>query len=52
MIAPKLQKGDEIRVIAPSRSLSIVRRNIFSSAVEFLEEQGYKVTYSEHSREV
>ena len=52
MFAPKLNKGDEIRVIAPSRSLSIVRKNVFSSAVEFLEEQGYKVTFAEHSREV
>ena len=52
MYASKLQKGDEIRVIAPSRSLSTVRKNIFSSALEYLENQGYRITFSDHSRDV
>ena len=33
MLAPKLQKGDEIRIIAPSRSLAIVRDEIFNKAL-------------------
>lgn len=52
MYAQKLQKGDEIRVIAPSRSLSIVRKNIFNGALEYLENQGYRITFSDHSREI
>ena len=51
MIAPKLQIGDEIRVIAPSRSLAIVRGEIFNRALFYLEQQGFHVTFSKHSRE-
>ena len=51
MIAPKLQIGDEIRVIAPSRSLAIVHDEIFNKALCYLEQQGFHVTFSKHSRE-
>ena len=51
MLAPKLQKGDEIRIIAPSRSLAIVRGEIFNRALFYLEQQGFHVTFSKHSRE-
>ncbi len=51
MLAPKLKFGDEIRVIAPSRSLSVVREEIFRNALNFLEQQGFRVSFSKHSRE-
>ena len=51
MFAPKLKFGDEIRVIAPSRSLSIVRDDIFNKALHYLEQQGFCITFSKHSRE-
>lgn len=51
MLAPKLQKGDEIRIIAPSRSLAIVRDEIFNKALFSLKNQGFHVTFSKHSRE-
>ena len=40
MIAPRLCPGDEIRVIAPSQSLSIVREDIYHEALTFLQNQG------------
>ena len=52
MLAPKLQKGDEIRIIAPSRSLAIVRDEIFNKALFSLNNQGFHVTFSKHSREI
>lgn len=52
MIPGKLQRGDEIRVIAPSSSLSRVREDICKSALEFLEASGFKVTFSRNSREM
>ena len=51
MYAPKLQKGDEIRVISPSRSLSVVRESIFGNALKYLQEKGYHITFSDHSNE-
>ena len=51
MIAPKLKNGDEIRVIAPSRSLSVVRDDKYNKALSFLEKQGFNVTFSKHSQE-
>lgn len=52
MIADRLQKGDEIRVIAPSRSLSVVRKKVFKEALNHLQSQGYSITFSKHSSEV
>lgn len=51
MLAQKLQKGDEIRVIAPSRSLSYVWEEKAQKALRCLENQGFHVTFSKHSRE-
>lgn len=51
MIASKLQQGDEIRVIAPSRSLSHVWEEKSNKALCYLEQQGFHVTFSKHSRE-
>lgn len=52
MFADKLKYGDEIRVIAPSRSLSRVRKDIYDKALAYLESQGFKITFSKNSREV
>ena len=52
MIAPKLKIGDEIRVISPSRSLSVVKEARIKEAVEFLESQGFKVTFSKNCRKI
>ena len=52
MLAPKLKQGDEIRVIAPSRSLAAVWVEKYEKALAYLESQGFKVTFSKHSREM
>ena len=52
MLAPKLQKGDEIRVVAPSCSLSYVWKEKAQKALRCLEQQGFHVTFSKHSREI
>ena len=52
MLAPKLKFGDEIRVIAPSRSLSYVWEEKAQKALRCLENQGFYVTFSQHSREI
>lgn len=52
MFAKKLKFGDEIRVIAPSRSLSVVRENVFEEAVCYLKSKGFNVTFSKNSREI
>lgn len=48
MIPNKLEKGDEIRVIAPSRSMSILKEQIIEKAKKKLEEQGFKVTFGKY----
>lgn len=52
MIPPKLNKGDEIRIIAPSRSLARVRNDVLKCALAYLEENGFKVTFSKNCREM
>lgn len=52
MVATKLKNGDEIRVISPSRSLSVIKEEKIKEAVEFLESQGFKVTFSKNSRKI
>lgn len=52
MIAEKLKRGDEIRVIAPSASLSVVFPEKYELALSYLESQGFKVTFSKNSREL
>ena len=52
MIIPrKLRKGDEVRVIAPARSLSIIEKNQRNIAIKNLEKLGLKVTFSKHGEE-
>lgn len=52
MIANKLKRGDEIRVISPSRSLSIVDAAQRELATELLVSLGFKVSFSEHACEM
>ncbi len=52
MYAEKLKYGDEIRVIAPSRSLAEVRSEVHRAAVEFWKKEGFRITCSAHSHEL
>ena len=52
MIPAKLNKGDEIRIIAPSGSLSRVRTDVLDNALAHLHECGFKVTFSKNCREM
>lgn len=52
MIPPKLKKGDEIRIIAPSGSLTRVRKDVLERSLAYLDENGFRVTYSTNCREM
>jgi len=52
MISNKLNIGDEIRVIAPSLSLSVVWQEVFDKALKFLSHKGFVITFSKNCREV
>ena len=51
MIADRLQHGDEVRVIAPSRNLTEVRQDVHHHAIDFWSKEGYKLTFSKNCRE-
>lgn len=51
VIPSKLKIGDEIRIIAPSRSLSLLKEETLNLAKENLEKKGYKVTFSKKCKE-
>jgi muramoyltetrapeptide carboxypeptidase len=50
LLADKLRKGDEIRIIAPSKSLSSIPVNICTEAADYLKSRGYNVTFSKNCR--
>ncbi|WP_145409114.1 S66 family peptidase [Paenibacillus xylanexedens] len=52
MIAPKLQPGDEVRVISPSRSLSIIDEQHIQLAKQRLEASGLIVSFSANAYEM
>jgi len=54
MIPKKLKKGDEIRIIAPSRSLSLpwILNEIQNNAIQKLKKLGLKITFSKNVREI
>ena len=52
MIPARMLPGDEIRVIAPSRSLSIIWPVMYDGAVEYWKERGHHVTFGRRSREL
>ena len=51
MVAEKLKKGDEIRVIAPARSMKIIGNDSREIANKRLEDLGFKVTFGKHVEE-
>jgi len=48
----KLSKGNEIRIVAPARSLSIISPSVRSIAIKRLEEMGLTVSFSRHCDEI
>ncbi len=52
MIANKLQLGDEIRVVAPSRSQAIIWENTHHHAMNFWKNSGFKLTFAKNCREL
>jgi muramoyltetrapeptide carboxypeptidase LdcA involved in peptidoglycan recycling len=48
MIPDKLKPGDEIRVVAPSRSMGIISETTRAIAIKRFEEMGLKVTYAKN----
>ncbi|HHT7237552.1 MULTISPECIES: S66 peptidase family protein [Bacillus] len=52
MLPTKLKKGDEIRVISPSCSLSIVSNANRELATERLNDMGFQVTFSKNAEEI
>lgn len=51
MIADKLKSGDEVRIIAPSRSMAIIGEDSRKIATERLEKLGLKVTFGKYVKE-
>lgn len=51
IIPPKLKQGDEIRIIAPARSLSLLSDDLVKLAKENFEKQGFKITFSKNCKE-
>ncbi len=51
-IPKKLQKGDEIRIITPSKSLGFVKDIVLERMVDFLNEKGFTVTFGKHVKMV
>lgn len=48
IVPNKLKKGDEIRVIAPSRSMSLLKEDNIKMATNRLESLGFKVTFGKN----
>ena len=51
MIPQKLKVGDEVRIIAPSRSMAILKDDCINLAIQRLESLGLKVTFAEHVKD-
>ncbi len=48
IISKKLKKGDEIRIIAPSRSMIVLKEDIVNLAKANLEKLGFKITFGKN----
>lgn len=48
IVPKKLKIGDEIRVIAPSRSMKVLKEDVINLAIKRLEEIGLKVTFGKN----
>lgn len=51
MIPKKLKVGDEVRIIAPSRSMAILGEDCIEIATKRLESLGLKVTFGKHVKD-
>ena len=51
MIPEKLKQGDEVRIVAPSRSMSMLKDDCINLAIERLESFGLKVTFAKHVKD-
>ncbi|MCY8443265.1 LD-carboxypeptidase, partial [Bacillus spizizenii] len=51
MFASKLKKGDEIRIVSPATSMSVLSNETKMLAKTALERLGYRVTIAEHANE-
>ncbi len=51
IIPPKLKSGDEIRIVAPARSLTFLSQEIIDLAKKRLEQEGFVVSFSQNCRE-
>ncbi|SFS96358.1 S66 family peptidase [Marininema halotolerans] len=51
-VPPKLKHGDEVRVVAPSKSLGIIAQEQREFAQERFEKLGLKVTFASHVEEM
>ena len=51
IVPPKLKQGDEIRIIAPARSLSLLSEDLVKLAKKNFENQGFKITFSKNCKE-
>ncbi len=52
IVPPKLKIGDEIRVIAPAQTLSIVSTDVIQNAIRTLSSHGFRVTFSKYAFEI
>lgn len=52
IIPPKLKAGDEVRIIAPSRSLSIITKESRETAARRFAELGLKLSFGKHVEEI
>ena len=52
MLANKLTRGDEIRIVAPSMSQAEVWQNTHNHAIDFWKNEGFNLTYSKNCREL
>lgn len=52
VVAPKLRKGDGLRVVAPSRSLAIISPQNVAAAERRLNQIGFDVSYGRHVYEI
>lgn len=51
IVAPKLKTGDVVRIVAPSRSLSIISQESRELANKRFEDMGLKLTFGKHIEE-
>ncbi|MFJ9291898.1 S66 family peptidase [Bacillus halotolerans] len=52
MFAPKLKPGDEIRIVSPATSMSVLTNEAKLHAKTTLERLGFRVTIAEHAEEL